>query len=285
MSLVVDGIERPLTMRRGDVHVKDKNTLVGDFPIELGEERASGTLELRMDRRRTSSLRRSRSRTRPAARITPLPAVRACARARSVFVPGNGGSATPRTFRLARSSSTTRRIRSPSSRARGRSRSSRARPTRTSPAHVRASSSSRTETAMRRAPAPRPASRRASTSASSSARVEPGGVGSPLLAHQGTGRPRDGAGDRLVGRARIIGLDGRGIRPHRRGSERTVRPRGPVERGAVDRRARGGATRRCRCGLPRIAVGSQKLDVSAGGEPAVKIIDADTGQPSSRASS
>ena len=51
MSLVVDGIERPLAMRRGDVHVKDKSTLVGEFPIELGgaEERATGTLELRMD--------------------------------------------------------------------------------------------------------------------------------------------------------------------------------------------------------------------------------------------
>lgn len=49
MSLVVDGVERPLVMRRGDVRVKDKSTLVGEFPIELGEERANGTLELRMD--------------------------------------------------------------------------------------------------------------------------------------------------------------------------------------------------------------------------------------------
>ena len=49
MSLVVDGIERPLAMRRGDVHVKDRSTLVGEFPIELGDERATGTLELRMD--------------------------------------------------------------------------------------------------------------------------------------------------------------------------------------------------------------------------------------------
>lgn len=49
MSLVVDGVERPLAMRRGDVHVKDKATLVGDFPIELGDERATGSLELRMD--------------------------------------------------------------------------------------------------------------------------------------------------------------------------------------------------------------------------------------------
>ncbi|HVJ94941.1 MAG TPA: CehA/McbA family metallohydrolase, partial [Labilithrix sp.] len=49
MSLVVDGIERPLAMRQGDVHMKDKSTLVGEFPIELGEEHATGTLELRMD--------------------------------------------------------------------------------------------------------------------------------------------------------------------------------------------------------------------------------------------
>lgn len=49
MSLVIDGVERPLAMRRGDVHVKDKTTLVGEFPIEVGEERATGNLELRMD--------------------------------------------------------------------------------------------------------------------------------------------------------------------------------------------------------------------------------------------
>jgi hypothetical protein len=49
MSLVVDGVERPLVTRRGDVHVKDRFTLVGEFPIELGDERATGALELRMD--------------------------------------------------------------------------------------------------------------------------------------------------------------------------------------------------------------------------------------------
>jgi hypothetical protein len=49
MSLVVDGIERPLTMRQSDVHLKDKSTMIGEFPIELGEEHADGTLELRMD--------------------------------------------------------------------------------------------------------------------------------------------------------------------------------------------------------------------------------------------
>lgn len=50
MSLVVDGVERPLAMRRADVHTKDKSTLTAEFPIELGgEERATGSLELRMD--------------------------------------------------------------------------------------------------------------------------------------------------------------------------------------------------------------------------------------------
>ncbi len=55
MSLVVDGIERPLVTRKSDVHVKDKSTLVGDFLVELGAgtsgsvERANAVLELRMD--------------------------------------------------------------------------------------------------------------------------------------------------------------------------------------------------------------------------------------------
>jgi hypothetical protein len=49
MSLVVDGLERPLAMRRGDVRLKDRTTLVADFPIEIGDERATGTLEVRLD--------------------------------------------------------------------------------------------------------------------------------------------------------------------------------------------------------------------------------------------
>ncbi len=49
MSLVVDGTERPLVMRRADVQVRDKFTLVATFPIDLGDEHASGTLELRID--------------------------------------------------------------------------------------------------------------------------------------------------------------------------------------------------------------------------------------------
>jgi hypothetical protein len=49
MSLVVDGTERPLVMRRADVQLRDKLTLAASFPIELGDERATGALELRMD--------------------------------------------------------------------------------------------------------------------------------------------------------------------------------------------------------------------------------------------
>ncbi len=49
MSLVVDGVERPLAMRRSDVQLRDKLTLVATFPVDIGEERATGALELRMD--------------------------------------------------------------------------------------------------------------------------------------------------------------------------------------------------------------------------------------------
>lgn len=49
MSIVIDGVERPLAMRRGDVHLKNKSTLTGEFPIELGEEHANGTLEIRTE--------------------------------------------------------------------------------------------------------------------------------------------------------------------------------------------------------------------------------------------
>jgi hypothetical protein len=49
LSLVIDGAERPLAMRRSDLHLRDKNTIVGELPIEIGEEHASGTFELRMD--------------------------------------------------------------------------------------------------------------------------------------------------------------------------------------------------------------------------------------------
>lgn len=49
MSLVVDGVERPLVMRRADVQLRDKLMLAASFPIEVGEDRATGALELRMD--------------------------------------------------------------------------------------------------------------------------------------------------------------------------------------------------------------------------------------------
>jgi len=49
MSLVIDGAERPLAMRRSDVTLRDKATLAASFPIDVGDERATGTLELKMD--------------------------------------------------------------------------------------------------------------------------------------------------------------------------------------------------------------------------------------------
>jgi hypothetical protein len=49
MSLIVDGAERPLVMRRSDVQLRDKLTLAASFPIEVGEEHATGILDLRMD--------------------------------------------------------------------------------------------------------------------------------------------------------------------------------------------------------------------------------------------
>jgi hypothetical protein len=49
MSLVVDGTERPLVMHRSDVHRSDKLTLSATFPVEVGEERATGVLQFRMD--------------------------------------------------------------------------------------------------------------------------------------------------------------------------------------------------------------------------------------------
>ena len=49
MSLVVDGVERPLVMRKSDVQLRDKLTLAATFPVEIGDDRAVGTLDLRMD--------------------------------------------------------------------------------------------------------------------------------------------------------------------------------------------------------------------------------------------
>ncbi|HVH47743.1 MAG TPA: CehA/McbA family metallohydrolase [Labilithrix sp.] len=91
MSLVVDGIERPLAMRRADVHVKDKSTLVGEFPIELGEERATGTLELRMEPA-TDLLTASLAVAHEAGSSDHTYALRfgLAPEGRSVFVPGRG---------------------------------------------------------------------------------------------------------------------------------------------------------------------------------------------------
>jgi hypothetical protein len=91
MSLVVDGIERPLAMRRADVRLKDRSTLVGDFPIELGEERASGTLELRMEPAR-DLLTASLAVTHEAGSSTHTYALRfsIAPEGRTVFSPGVG---------------------------------------------------------------------------------------------------------------------------------------------------------------------------------------------------
>ncbi len=91
MSLVVDGIERPLAMRRSDVHVKDKSTLVGEFPLELGEERATGTLELRMDPA-TDLLTASLAVAHEAGSSNHTYALRfgLAPEGRTVFVPGSG---------------------------------------------------------------------------------------------------------------------------------------------------------------------------------------------------
>jgi hypothetical protein len=91
LSLLVDGIERPVAMRRADLHLKDKSTLVADFPIELGEERATGALELRMDPASdllTASLaiaaEASTTEHTYALRVALAP------EGKAVFIPGNG---------------------------------------------------------------------------------------------------------------------------------------------------------------------------------------------------
>ncbi|MDB4942385.1 MAG: hypothetical protein JWP97_1919 [Labilithrix sp.] len=49
MSLVVDGVERPLVMRKSDVQLRDKLTLAASFPVEVGDDRGTGSLTLKMD--------------------------------------------------------------------------------------------------------------------------------------------------------------------------------------------------------------------------------------------
>ncbi len=90
LSLVVDGIERPLVMRRADVKPRDARSLVARFPVEMGEERASAQLELRMDPA-SDALSASLVVT-PDAEGAHTFALRAslASEGRSVFVPGAG---------------------------------------------------------------------------------------------------------------------------------------------------------------------------------------------------
>ena len=91
LSLLVDGVERPLAMRRGDVHLKDKSTLSSEFPIEMGEERATGSLELRMDPS-TDLLTVSLSVLHEAGSSNHTYALRAgfAPEGRAIFIPGTG---------------------------------------------------------------------------------------------------------------------------------------------------------------------------------------------------
>jgi hypothetical protein len=90
LSLVVDGIERPLVMRRADVRPRDERSLVATFPVEMGEERATAQLELRMDLS-SDALTASLAVT-PDAEVPHTFALRAslASEGRSVFVPGAG---------------------------------------------------------------------------------------------------------------------------------------------------------------------------------------------------
>ena len=90
LSLVVDGVERPLVMRRSDVKAKDGQTLLATFPVEMGEERATAAMTLRMDPS-SDALSASLSVT-PDADSAHTFALRAslASEGRSVFVPGSG---------------------------------------------------------------------------------------------------------------------------------------------------------------------------------------------------
>lgn len=282
MSLVVDGIERPLAMRRGDVHVKDKNTLVGDFPIDLGEERATGTLELRMDPSSdlvTASLAISHeagsSDHTYALRFGLAP------EGRTVFVPGNGeiGDTANIQARALVLDDETHPFAFLSSQ--GPLSIVETAPDTDQPgARPRISLSSRTETAMRRAPgtAPgKPARLDIGVLVGASSQAVWGRLYSLIKVQvarvngQVTGTSE---------RAHVIGLDEEGH---------------PLLRTVVDANGRFtldapstavqwiAALEAVHTSLPvRFAPGvpwELKLDVSAGGELAVKIIDADTGLP------
>lgn len=90
LSLVVDGVERPLVMRRADVKAKDARTLTATFPVEMGEERATATLDLRMDA--LSDAVSASLIVTPDVDGTHVFALRAslAAEGRDVFVPGSG---------------------------------------------------------------------------------------------------------------------------------------------------------------------------------------------------
>lgn len=89
LSLVVDGVERPLVMRPSDVEAK--GALTAPFAIEHGEERLAGVLELRIDPESevvTAAVAISHD-PEHAARAYALRLGMARGR-RSVFVPGTG---------------------------------------------------------------------------------------------------------------------------------------------------------------------------------------------------
>ncbi len=90
LSLVVDGVERPLVMRRVDMKAKDARTLAATFPVEMGEERATASLELRMDP--TSDALAAALSVTPDADSSHTFALRAslAPEGRFVFVPGSG---------------------------------------------------------------------------------------------------------------------------------------------------------------------------------------------------
>jgi hypothetical protein len=282
MSLVVDGIERPLAMRRGDVHVKDKSTLVGDFPIELGEERATGSLELRMDPA-SDLLTASLAVTHEAGSGDHTYALRfgLAPEGRSVFVPGNGeiGDTANIQARAIVVDDETHPFAFLSTQ--GPLSVLETAPDTDQPgARPRLVLSSRTETAMRRAPgtvAGKPARLDIGVLVGATAQAVWGRLYSLIRVNvakvqgQVTGSSE---------RAHVIGLDEEGHPLLRT----VVEPNGRFSLDAPTTAVQWiAALEAVHTSLPvRFAPGSQwdlKLDVSAGGELAVKIIDADTQQP------
>jgi hypothetical protein len=282
MSLVVDGIERPLVMRRGDVHVKDKNTLVGDFPIELGEERATGSLELRMDPL-SDLLTAGLAISHEAGSSDHTYALRfgLAPEGRSVFVPGNGeiGDTANIQARTVVVDDETHPFAFLSSQ--GPLSIVETAPDTDQPgARPRLVLSSRTETAMRRAPgtAPgKPARLDIGVLVGASSQAVWGRLYSLLKVQVGR------VNGQVTGsseRAHVIGLDEEGHPMLRTVVDPNGRfvleaPTTAVQWIAALEAVHTSLPVRFTPGLPW----ELKLDVSAGGELAVKIIDADTGQP------